>query len=294
MYEKREKIFKDYDNSLKEFKDKLFECVLDLISNSEEIDIIIALIKQLPDLLIFYGKGKKDDFIKFIINNTNKNQWAQREILKYIPRMTVTFGEGPLNGYIIPCLEMLISNNSNELKILELINTILRLFRMDYLSKESSIDLFIKLLPFLVHPNIRIRDEIKEFSKELLIKMNDIEIHYYLYNSMKNYLYSSGFINYNIIDEFLKERLSRIIYDFELYNYNFKETSIKQCDMNSKKLLFELITTIKKNTFDSGEPVYSFNKDFSTKFFYINKSKPRTFYEIIPYQFKKFCRRNKH
>ena len=295
MYEKREKIFKDYDNSLKEFKDKLFECVLDLISNSEEIDIIIALIKQLPDLLIFYGKGKKDDFIKFIINNTNKNQWAQREILKYIPRMTATFGEGPLNGYIIPCLEMLISNNSNEFKILELINTILSLFRMDYLSKESSIDLYIKLLPFSVHPNIRIRNEIKEFSKELLSKMNDTEIYYYLFNSMKNYLYSSGFdINYNIINEYLKERLSRIVYDFELYNYNYRQTSIKQCDINSKTLLFELISTIKRNTFDSGKPIYSFNKDFLIKFVNINKSEPRTFNEIIPNEYKKFCSKNKN
>ena len=39
--------------------------------------------------------------------------------------------------------------------------------------------------------------------------MNEIEIYYYLYDSMKNYLYSPGFdINYNIIEEYLKERLS--------------------------------------------------------------------------------------
>ena len=292
-YEKREKIFKDYDISLKEFKDKLFECISDLISKSEEVDIIIALIKQLPVLLIFYGKGKKDDFIKFIINNTNKNQWAQREILKYIPQMTITFGESPLIGYIIPCLEMLISNNSNELKILELINTILNLFRMDYLPKKKSIDLFIKLLPFLVHPNLTIRTKIFEFLKDLLSKLNDQEIYHYLFNSMKDYLYPSAFtLNYKIIKEYSKESLSRIIYDFELNDYYYKESNIKQSDLNAKNLLSELIYSIKRNTFDNGDAIYSFNQDFTKQFLEINSLEGRNFSEIIPKEFKKFCKQN--
>ena len=291
--EKKHKIFKDYETSLKEFKEKLFECISDLISNSEEVDIIIALIKQLPVLLIFYGKGKKDDFIKFIINNTNKNQWAQREILKYIPKMTITFGEGPLNEYIIPCLEMLISNNSNELKQLELINTILSLFKMDFLPIESSIDLFIKLLPFLVHPNLRIKNKILEFSNSLLSKMSKNQIYYYLFSSMKNYLYCNGFnLNQSIIEKYSKERLSRIIYDFELNDYYFLDKKIKQYDLNAKTLLMELITSIKNNSYEIGNAIYSFNRDFSKKINEINSLEGRNFNEIIPKEFERFCKQN--
>ena len=291
-YEKKRKIFNEYETSLKEFKETLFECISELISNNEEVDIIIALIKQMPILLIFYGKEKKDDFIKFIINNTNKNQLAQREILKYIPKMTVTFGEEPLNGYIIPCLEMLIINNSNELKILELINTILTLFKSDFLTKERSIDFFIKLLPYLVHPNLRIRNKILEFSKELLLKMNNNEIYYYLFNPMKNYLHCNGYdLNIKLIEDYSKERLSRIIYDFDLYNYQFPEMKILQNDLNAKTLLMELITCFKNNSFDI-ETIYSFNQNFQNEIIKINLSVGRNINELITLEFKKFCREN--
>ena len=291
-YEKKRKIFNEYETSLKEFKETLFECISELISNNEEVDIIIALIKQMPILLIFYGKEKKEDFIKFIINNTNKNQLAQREILKYIPKMTVTFGEEPLNGYIIPCLEMLIINNSNELKILELINTILTLFKSDFLAKESSIDFFIKLLPYLVHPNLRIRNKILEFSKELLLKMDNNEIFFYLFNPMKNYLYCNGLdLNIKLIEDYSKERLSRVIYDFDLYNYQFPEKKIIQNDLIAKTLLMELISYFKNNAFDT-DTIYSFNQNFQNILFKINLSEGRNFNEIIQLEFKKFCQQN--
>ena len=293
IYESQEKIFHDYDISLKEFKEKLFEYVSDLISSNEEIDVIIALIRQLPALLIFYGKEKTNDFIKFIINNINKTQWIiQREILKYIPQMIVTLGEDALNNYLLTCMEMLISNNSNELKIFELINTILILFKMDYLSKETAIDFYIKLFPFIEHPNINIRNKIIELTKQILSELTKEEIYLNLFNPLKNYLYCPGYnLNDNIIEEYSKERLSRIIYDFELRNISFSEKKIKQIDLNAKTLLMEIISNIKENSF-GGNIIYSFNSDLERKIYGINLSEGRNFNEIIPKEFKRFCKNN--
>ena len=292
-YEAKEKIFKDYDITLKEFKEQLFDYISDLISNNEEIDVIISLIRQLPTLLIFYGKEKSNDFIKFIINNINKTQWViQREILKYIPKMIITLGEDSLI-YLLTCMEMLIVNNSNELKLYELINSILNLFKMDYLPKETSVDFYIKLLPFLVHPNLKVRNIIIEFTKELLMKLNNYEIYSYLFDSMKNYLYCLSFnLNENIIEDYSKERLSRIIYDFELRNYSFEEKKIIQNDLDAKTLLMEIITNIKENSFDNENVFYKFNVDFHKKLITINISKERNFNEVIPKEYKKYCKNN--
>ena len=69
---------------------------------------------------------------------------------------------------------------------------------------------------------------------------------------MKNYLYCNGFdLNQSIIEKYSKERLSRIIYDFELNDYYFLDKKINQSDLNAKTLLMELITSIKNNSYET-------------------------------------------
>ena len=115
--DKTYEIYNDYDSNLESFKNSLFTIILDLIGRNNETDILITFIRKLPSLLLFYGKSKTNDFSKFIINNFNKPDWIiQKEILKHIPQMTITLGDKPLNDYILPCMDMLITNNSDELK----------------------------------------------------------------------------------------------------------------------------------------------------------------------------------
>ena len=159
--DKSYEIYNDYDSNLESFKESLLTIILNLLGRNNEIDILITFIRKLPSLLLFYGKSKTNDFIKFIINNFNKIDWIiQKEILTHIPQMTITLGEQPLNDYILPCMESLIINNSNELKLLELIKSMNQLLKMEYLSQSNSITYFLKLLPFLLHPNISIKNEI--------------------------------------------------------------------------------------------------------------------------------------
>ena len=112
-----EEIYNDYDSYLESFKDNLFGVISDVIGSINEIDLLIIAIRKLPCLLDFYGRGKANEFSKFIINNFNKNEWIiQQEILAQIPNMMNTLGKNNLDSYILPCMEALIGNNSNEFK----------------------------------------------------------------------------------------------------------------------------------------------------------------------------------
>ena len=167
--DKKDEIFKDYETSLKLFKDELFKVTMDLIGKINEIDILITAIRKLPSLISFYGKSKSSDFFKFIVNNFNKTDWIiQKEILMQIPEMVVTLGEKVLNDYLLLCIEMLISNNSNEIKTYELIKTIHELLKMGYLQHESASNIFTNLLPYFVHPNLLIRYEVIDMTKSLI------------------------------------------------------------------------------------------------------------------------------
>ena len=216
-------IFNDYDSNIESFKSSLFSITGDLIGRNNEIDILITVIRKLPSLLLFYGKSKTNDFSKFIINNFNKLDWiVQQEILTQIPQMTITIGEKPLNDYILPCMEMLISNNSNELKLLELIKSINQLLKMDYLSQDNAIDFFKKLLPFILHPNISIKHEIINFCETMFNYLSPDEIFCYLYEPLQSFLLIPPvIINKSTIINHCKQPIPRFLYQLELENINY-------------------------------------------------------------------------
>ena len=57
--------------------------------------------------------------------------------------MMTTLGENALNDYILPCMEMLIDNNSNEQKTYELIKSVHQLLKMGYLQHEQVISILL-------------------------------------------------------------------------------------------------------------------------------------------------------
>ena len=265
-------IFNDYDSNMESFKHSLFSLTMDLIGRNNEIDILIIFIRKLPSLLLFYGKSKTNDFSKFIINNFNKPDWIiQKEILSHIPQMTITIGEKPLNDYILPCMEMLISNNSNELKLLELIKSMNQLLKMEYLSQQNSIDFFVKLIPFILHPNIPIKNEIINFCESLFNYLSPDEIFCYLYKPLENFLILPPImINKNTLLNYCKESIPRFLYQLEInnINYNFsnflpKETNSKN-GINNIELLKDMIESQKAgnaNTDDNGDIKYIYDSE---------------------------------
>ena len=275
--DKKNEIFKDYETSLKLFKDELFKVTGELLGKIEEIDILISAIRKLPNLISFYGKSKSGDFIKFIVNNFNKPDWIiQKEILMEIPNMIVTLGEKVLNDYLLLCIEMLVSNNSNEIKTYELIKTIHELLKMGYLQHDSAISIFNKLMPYLVHPNLLIRYELVDLTKSLIGYLTQDEIYENLFPNLFEYFTIPIIeINTKNIEDILKYKkvyLDRIIFQLELNNILYEKIKNNINDI-SLPLIKNLIDSGRKGdiqTNDNGDINYSFDKfnikkDFDTK-----------------------------
>ena len=277
--DKSYEIFNDYDSNLESFKNSLFAIILDLIGRNNEIDILITFIRKLPSLLFFYGKSKTNDFSKFIINNFNKSEWIiQKEILKHIPQMTMTIGDKPLNDYILPCMDMLITNNSNELKLLELIKSINQLLRMEYLSESNSIDYFKKLLPFILHPNISIKNEILHLWESLFNYLSPDEMFCYLYESLEKFLVIPPLtIDKNTIINYCKKTIPRFLYQLEILNINYNISNLlpnenskndTKIGINNLELLREMIENQKagnSNTDYTGNINYIYDQQNKNK-----------------------------
>ena len=188
--------------------------------------------------------------------------------------MTITIGEKPLNDYILPCMEMLISNNSNELKLLELIKSINQLLKMEYLSQGNAIDFFKKLLPFLLHPNISIKYEIINFCETLFNYLSPDEIFCYLYEPLQNYLLIPPIIiNKEVIINHCKQSIPRFLYQLELENidYNISKLLPEENYRNDKKIGINNLDLLKfmidnqrtgnLNTDDNGDINYIYDQN---------------------------------
>ena len=151
-------IFKDYDNSLEEFKTGIFKILTGVIGGKNEIDLLIVVIRKLPILLELFGQDKVKDFNIFIVNNFNKTNWIlQKEIFLQIPKMIKILGKDNLINFILPCIDSLLTNNSNEGKMIELIKDIDCFLDMGYLTGREAAEFFAKMASYLLHPNVNIR-----------------------------------------------------------------------------------------------------------------------------------------
>ena len=286
--DKKDEIFKDYETSLKLFKDELFKVTMDLIGKINEIDILISSIRKLPNLISFYGKSKSSDFLKFIVNNFNKPDWIiQKEILMQIPKMIGTLGEKVLNDYLLLCIEMLVSNNSNEIKTYELIKTIHELLKMGYLQHDSASSIYTKLLPYLVHPNLLIRYEMVDLTKSIINYLTQDEIYELIFQNLSEY-FSIPIVGINSqnFEDILKYRklcLDRIIFQLELNNISYDNKNIQDIDNVSLSLIKNIITLGRNGDItanDNGDINYSFDQ-FNIKTDFDNKIKGIKKYNVI-------------
>lgn len=240
-------VFSDYDISLEEFKYPIFKKVMDIIGKKNDIDLLIIIIRKLPILLELFGKSKRDDFNTFFISNLNKTNWLlQKESLVQITKMLNTLGKKSLVNYIIPCLDWHLTNNSEELKLIELIKSINNFLEMNYLSPEEAASFFNKLTKFILHPNIIIHNNLILLLKNIFSKLTQEESYIYLYKSLNKYMKIPLLeINYNNIIYNLNRKLSRIIFQLELNNINYKLFNNYECK-NILPLMKTLIESLKK------------------------------------------------
>ena len=254
-------VFSDYDNYLEEFKNPIFKKVMDIIGKKNDIDLLIVIIRKLPILLELFGKSKVDDFNTFIISNLNKTNWLlQKESLVRITEMLNTLGKKSLANYIIPCLDWHLTNNSEELKLIELIKSINNFLEMNYLSPVEVATFFNKLTNFILHPNIIIHNNLILLLKNIFSKLTQEESYIYLFESLNQYMKIPLLeINYNNIINNLNRKLSRIIFQLELNNINYKLFNNYECK-NILPLMKTLIEKLKKGNNSVIEDIKNKNK----------------------------------
>ena len=218
-----EEIYSDYETNLDNFKNSLFGVLMDVMGNINEIDLIITVIRKLPKILNFYGRVKSNDFSKFIINNFNNNEWiVQKELLIHIPEMMNSLGKNILNDYILPCMEMIIANDSNEFKKHKLIKTLNNLLEMEILSPQNGLQFLEKLMPYSIHPNYLIRKEMKKLIKNLFKYLSKEEILINLQKIISPYIkINIPFIDANSVNDFFINKINRAYYLLKLNDIEF-------------------------------------------------------------------------
>ena len=159
--------------------------------------------------------------------------------------MVITLGE-KLHDFLFLCIESLITKNSNEIKTYELIKTIHELLKMGYLQHEKSVEVFNKLIPCLVHPNLLIRDKFIDLTKSLINSLSGQQLFFHLNKSLSDFFFVPLFDlnNYLDIDSILiykKFNLDRVIYQLELNNILYN--NIINNDDNSLELIKNMITS---------------------------------------------------
>ena len=242
-------IYKDYDTSMGEFVSSLHKIITDVIGGNNEIDLLILVIRKLPVVFEFIGKSKSTDFNILILNNFNKREWIlQKEILRQIPHMLNILGRNNLIKYIIPCIESLITNNSNEIKIIELIKAIIKFLDMGYLFPKEASMLFHKLSRFFLHPNINIRFYLIELLSNIISKFSNEEAYIYLYESINQYLDVPIIdMEVNHIKNNLKQNISRVIFQLELEDIKYDYECFHNYEFNKLLPLIKNYIEIFKN-----------------------------------------------
>ena len=240
-------VFADYDNCLEEFKNSLFKIISDVIGVRNEIDLLIIVIRKLPVLLELFGKSKSNDFNIFILNNFNKTSWQlQKEALIQIPKMVKTFGHLDLINFIMPCIESIISNNSNEFKIIALVKAINQFFETGYMSIYETATFFNKLVPFLIHPNIKIQNHIKNLLKNILEKLTPEDAFIYLYESISKYTDVPILeMKMENLEKNFAKNVTRVRYQLELENIKYEIFNNYEC-MYIVPLIKDFIESFKK------------------------------------------------
>lgn len=264
----------EFDNSSSEFKLKLCKLIEDTLSESL-LEIQIALTRKFPSLILFIGRKEINNFSKFIIALFNKKQWViQSEILDIIPGMVLVLGSDRLNDILLPCMESIIYDNTNEHKLLSLTKCIKNLYNMEFIKNNKIIDIIKKIFPLLVHPNYILRNEVIELTSLILKKFSPSDVYTYLKEDLVKYLKTTfPIVTYDLFIVSLKVNLSRIAYKHLILNERKDLINLAEYDKEAILIVSKFIENCvnhnsdiynQKNNFNYNNSIqYMINENFS-------------------------------
>ena len=268
-------MYKIYKDDLSNFKKKLKKLIENIMITINEKDkasndcLKLMIIQKYKEICMFFGNYNENEQLfnyLFILFNRD-NYYIQKEIIKIFPGLILLFGRKLYLNYFLPFVELVCQKKNSELMIIEIIDAILLLTKMNLISHDDDYSRIYKILiPYFVHPNFLLRYKLWYlFSYIILDKRNTLSnLYKSFYHNIKFILmeYEKNCKNddekittmINIIDidiiTFIREYYSIPREVFLLYKYNIESNLFATKYANLENLL-NSITKIKRQHYDN-------------------------------------------
>jgi len=255
-------VYKKYLENLNDFKNKLKNIIESVMVNKDIINdsLKLIVIQKYKEICMFLGNYNENQnlFAHLFISFNGNNYYIQKEIIKIFPSLILLFGKRLYYDYFLEFVKKVCEDKNSELIIIEVIDVITFLTKMNLISHDDDYSRIYKLLiPYLVHPNYLLRYKLYNLFHYILDEKNKkydlYKLYISLYHNIKNILTNSKLdkneekkiIIINIIDKEIIKYIKELYYIpreiFLLYKYNIE---IKE---NGFEPLLQNITKIKKN-----------------------------------------------
>ena len=262
----------DYNNFRKKLKD-LVKKIMEEDNKNDSLKLLI--IQKYKDICLFCGNYNDNKSLfnhLFILFNRN-NYYIQKEIIKIFPSLILLFGNKLFYDYFLFFIESSCQKKNSELIIIEIIDVLIWLLKMDLInhreeySKSYKILMCYKmLLPYIIHPNYLLRTKLNYLINQIISDEQSFsDLYISFYKTVKNILSESNraITVISIINKDLINKIN-IYYSiprelFLIYKYYIDCTYFNINYIDHENLLSE-ITKIKKDHF-----VNKIKKDINLK-----------------------------
>lgn len=268
-------IYKIYIDDLKDFKKKLKNLIEHIMINIDEEDkasndcLKLLLIQKYKEICMFCGSYNENTPLfnyLFILFNRD-NYYIQKEIIKIFPGLILLYGRKLYFDYFLPFIEIACQKKNSELMIIEIIDAIFLLTKMNLISHDDDYSRVYKILmPYFVHPNYLIRYKLGTLFYYILSdKRNSLsKLYISFYHNTKDILLENTKNKkdndkktdtiINIIDKdilaFIRDYYAVPREIFLLYKYNIESNLLNTKYLNAINLLNN-ITKIKFGHYDN-------------------------------------------
>ena len=257
-----------YFNDLSSFKKKLKDIVKKTLEEADNTNdsLKLLIIQKYREICLFCGNYEENEQLfnhLFMLFNQN-NYYIQKEIIKLFPSLILLFGNKLFYDYFTFFVNSSCQKKNSELIIMEIIDALILLSKMDilyhvngYSQNYKILKCYNLLIPYIVHPNYLLRnklislinqktpDECCQKTSELYISLN---------KNIKNILQENNgsIVIINAINKETNNQINNYYKIpreiFLLYKYNIDCTYFNTNYLGKENLLSG-ITKIKKEHF---------------------------------------------
>ena len=259
----RESYLKDINSFKKKLKDIVKKTLEDVDNTNDSLKLLI--IQKYKEICLFCGSYNDNEQLfnhLFMLFNQN-NHYLQKEIIKLFPSLILLFGNKLFYDYFLIFIESSCQKKNSELIIIEIIDALLLLSKMDILYHNNGysqnykiLKCYQHLIPYIVHPNYLLRNKLITLINQKTdeYNQNTSELYISLNKNIKNILNENNgkLIIINSVDKDTNNQINKYLKIpreiFLLYKYNIESKYFNTRYIDKINLLSG-ITKIKNDHF---------------------------------------------